>query len=137
MIFTTPRVISSSPRFFYQHLQNPGADALALHVSGKIELAENESAVGRLGLQPTDIFAGHGDDTYLRHVPLPLKALPLPRHVEAELRDDVIHLRKIEALAKREVVRMCRSQDWLAHERTIAEIRVHDGRSSRRRNMTS
>jgi NAD(P)-dependent dehydrogenase (short-subunit alcohol dehydrogenase family) len=36
-----------------------------LHVSGKIELAENESAVGRLGLQPTDIFAGHGDDTYL------------------------------------------------------------------------
>jgi hypothetical protein len=43
----------------------------------------------------------------------------------------VIHLRKIEALAKREVARMCRSQDWLTHERTIAEIRVHDGRSSR------
>jgi hypothetical protein len=56
----------------------------------------------------------------------------LPRHVEAELRDDVIHLRKIEVLAKREVARMCRSQDWLAHERTIAEMRVHDGRSSRR-----
>ena|SRR5260370_35830226 len=109
----------------------PGADALALLVSGKIELTEKGSAVGRLGLQPTDIFAGHGDDTYLCHVPLPGKALPLPRHVEAELRDDVIHLRKIEALAKREVARMCRSQDWLTHEQTIAEIRVHDGRSSR------
>jgi len=43
----------------------PGADALALLVSGKIELTEKGSAVGRLGLQPTDIFAGHGDDTYL------------------------------------------------------------------------
>jgi hypothetical protein len=53
------------------------------------------------------------------------------RHVEAELRNDVIHLRKIEALAKREVARMCRSQDWLAHERSIAEMRVHDRRSSR------
>jgi hypothetical protein len=50
--------LSSSPRFFYQHLQNPRADALALHVSGKIELAEKETAVGRRGLQPTDIFAG-------------------------------------------------------------------------------
>jgi methylmalonyl-CoA/ethylmalonyl-CoA epimerase len=51
---------------------------------------------------------------------LPGKAPPLPRHVETELRDDVIHLRKIEALAKREVARMCRSQDWLIHERSIA-----------------
>ena len=123
--------LSSSLRFFYQHLQNSGADALALHVSGKIELAEKESAVGRLGLQPTDIFVGHGDDTHLRHVPLPGKTIPLPRHVEAELRDDVIRLRKIDALAKREVARVCRSQDWLTHQRTIAEIRAYDGRSSR------
>ena len=57
---------SSSPRFFYQHLQNPGADAPALHVSGKIELAEKNSAVGRLGLQPTDIFAGQCDYTGAR-----------------------------------------------------------------------
>jgi hypothetical protein len=32
----------------------------------------------------TDIFAGHGDDTYLCHVPLPGKVLLLPRHVEAD-----------------------------------------------------
>ena len=83
--------LSSSPRFFYQHY--PSADALALHVSGKIELAEKNSAVGRLGLQPTDIFAGDGDDTYLCHVPLPSKVLPLPRDIEAEVRDDVIRLR--------------------------------------------
>jgi hypothetical protein len=84
---------------------------LAVHVYGKIKLAEKESAIGRLGLQPTDIFAGHGDDTYLCRVLLPSKALPLPRHVEAELHDDVSHLRKIEVLAKREVASMCRSQD--------------------------
>ena len=69
---------------------------MALHVYGKIELAEKESALGRFGLQPTDICAGHGDDTYLCHVPLPSKTLPLPPHVEAELRDDVIHLRKMK-----------------------------------------
>ena len=30
-------------RFFFQHLQNSGADALALHVYGKVEMAEREN----------------------------------------------------------------------------------------------